>query len=195
MCIRLDGIPAWVDTLSLAPYAPRITARLLIVHSRADAKVPFTEALSLSRNLPLAPPPRVVIVSLFEHMDLKLEWRSLDAAGRPLTPGTFGGVIPTPALDRIANAVAAVIVFFLVVIIIAPSTLRSFPAEYIVMPLSLWLVAFWLVVWKPELSLLLTLSMLVYAVAGWLGRQDDLLPDLTPCKWWGNNPALIEAGA
>jgi len=39
----------------------------------------------------------------------------------------------------------------------SPESIHGFPAQYMVMPLSLWLTAFWLIVWKPELSLLLAL--------------------------------------
>jgi acetyl esterase/lipase len=76
---------AWIDTLSLARYAAGISAPLLIVHSRADAKVHFTESLALARSLPQAPPP--LIVGLFSHVDLKLEWSSLEVLWNKIIPG------------------------------------------------------------------------------------------------------------
>ena len=77
---RLPGsLTSWVDTFSLGHYTPGLRARLLIVHSDADDKVSFTEGLALSRHLPAAPPPRLVVVSIFRHMDLDLGWDSLAA--------------------------------------------------------------------------------------------------------------------
>jgi len=72
-------LTAWVDTFSLDHYSDQIHSRLLIVHSDADDKVSFTEGLSLSRNLPAAPPPRLAVVSVFQHMDLNLSWSSASA--------------------------------------------------------------------------------------------------------------------
>jgi len=78
---------AWIDTFSLHHYTSGIKARLLIVHSQADKKVPFTESLVLSRHLPRAPEPLVMIVGLFSHVDLKLEWRSFQVVWQELLPG------------------------------------------------------------------------------------------------------------
>ena len=47
----------------------------------------FTESLALSRHLPGAPEPVVVIVSLFSHVDLKVEWRSLEVVWQDVLPG------------------------------------------------------------------------------------------------------------
>lgn len=80
------AITAWVDTFSLHHHTAGLRARLLIVHSDADDKVSFVESLALSRDLPGAPTPRLVIVSLFRHMDLAL---SLDSA-----TALFGSVLP-----------------------------------------------------------------------------------------------------
>lgn len=74
-----ESLTTWVDTFSLAHYSGQVRSRLLIVHSDADDKVSFTEGLTLSRNLPQAPPPRLAIVSIFRHMDLDLGWRSVPA--------------------------------------------------------------------------------------------------------------------
>ena len=38
------------------------------------------------------------------------------------------------------------------------------------------------------------LSLGLASVAGWLGRQDDFLPDLTPRKRWGNSLKLVRPG-
>lgn len=80
------AITAWVDTFSLQHYTAGLRARLLIVHSDADDKVSFTESLALSRDLPGAPAPRLVVVSLFRHMDLALSRDSVMAL--------FGSVLP-----------------------------------------------------------------------------------------------------
>jgi dienelactone hydrolase len=76
---------AWIDTLSLHHYAPDITAPLLIVHSRGDNKVHFSESLTLARSLPNAHPP--LIVGLFSHVDLKLEWSSFGVLWNEVLPG------------------------------------------------------------------------------------------------------------
>lgn len=81
------SVHAWIDTLSLHHYAADIKARLLIAHSRADAKVAFTESLTLGRSLPNAPEPEVVILGLFSHVDLQLEWSSLQAVWQKILPG------------------------------------------------------------------------------------------------------------
>ena len=76
---------AWIDTLSLRHYAADITAPLLIVHSRGDNKVHFSESLTLARHLPNAHPP--LIVGLFSHVDLKLEWSSFGVLWNQVLPG------------------------------------------------------------------------------------------------------------
>lgn len=42
-------------------------------------------------------------------------------------------------------------------LLIWPGSIKAWPAEFMVMPFSLWLVAFWLILWKPELTLFLVL--------------------------------------
>jgi hypothetical protein len=81
------SIHAWIDTFSLHHYTQDLRASLLIAHSRADDKVSFTESLALSRNLPNAPEPLVVIVGLFAHVDLKLKWESLEVVRKEVLPG------------------------------------------------------------------------------------------------------------
>lgn len=76
---------AWIDTLSLHHYAADISAPLLIVHSQADNKVHFSESLTLARSLPNAPSP--LIVGLFSHVDLKLEWSSFGVLWNEVLPG------------------------------------------------------------------------------------------------------------
>jgi len=83
------SVAARVDSFSLAPYAARIRARVFIVHSDADTKVSFTEALALSRSLVGGPQPTVVIVSLFAHMNLAMEWDSISALLGQTVPDLF----------------------------------------------------------------------------------------------------------
>lgn len=78
---------AWIDTLSLHYYAPDIRTRLLIVHSDADDKVHYTESLALGQALANAPLPTVIIVSVFAHVDLSLEWRSFQMLRQKVLPG------------------------------------------------------------------------------------------------------------
>ena len=81
------AVQGWVDTLSLYHYTDQLRTKLLITHSRADEKVHFTESLTLSRNLPHAPPPEIYILGLFTHVDLKVSWDSLRALWNELLPG------------------------------------------------------------------------------------------------------------
>ncbi len=80
------SVHAWIDTFSLYHYTSGIKARLLIVHSETDDKVLFTESLALSRDLPNAPEPLVVIVGLFRHVNLKLKWRSFEVVWKEVVP-------------------------------------------------------------------------------------------------------------
>lgn len=82
-----SSIHARLDTMSLYRYTPDIRAKLLIAHSESDTKVPFTESLLLSQHLPNAPPPKVFIMGVFEHVDLKLEWDSFRAVRQDVLPG------------------------------------------------------------------------------------------------------------
>ncbi len=78
---------AWVRAMSPCHVAGAITTRLMILHSLTDRKTHFTESLALSRAMPNAPPPRVVIMNLFSHVDLHLNWRSLSAFTGEVIPG------------------------------------------------------------------------------------------------------------
>ena len=75
----------WIEAFSLRHYAPDIPTRLLIVHSRRDATVHFTESLALHRSLPNACPP--LVIDLFTHVDLKLDWSSFRTVREELLPG------------------------------------------------------------------------------------------------------------
>ena len=78
---------SWIDTFSLRHYTPDIKTRLIILHSDADKKVPYPESLVLSRSLPNAPAPHVAIVSVFSHVDLRLDWSSLRTVFNEVLPG------------------------------------------------------------------------------------------------------------
>ena len=58
-------------------------------------------------------------------------------------------------LAGLACAVQALLA--LVVFLVWPDSIKGWPAQYLIMPLALWLTALWLVVWKPELGLFLAL--------------------------------------
>ena len=77
MCRCCPPPPRAISWKPMPPYAPRIRARVFIVRSDADTKVSFTEGLSLSRSLVGAAPPTVIIVSVFAHMNLAMEWDSI----------------------------------------------------------------------------------------------------------------------
>ena len=81
------SLHAWIDTLSMHRYTKDMKAHLLIGHSRSDNKVHFTESLTLSQNLPNAPEPTVVIVGVFSHVDLALNWNSVETIWRETLPG------------------------------------------------------------------------------------------------------------
>jgi hypothetical protein len=57
-----------LDALSPARYAPRIAARLLLVHGRGDPTVPFTESLRLAAARD-AGRQRLVLVGVVEHVE------------------------------------------------------------------------------------------------------------------------------
>ena len=76
----------WIDRLSLHNYTPDLRTRLIIVHSRADTKVPFPESLALSRHLPNAEEPFVAIVGGFTHVDLSLDWSSVSTIRNEIIP-------------------------------------------------------------------------------------------------------------
>jgi dienelactone hydrolase len=57
-----------LDGLSPARYAPRIGARLLLVHGRADPTVPFTESMRLAATRD-AGRRRLVLVGVVEHVE------------------------------------------------------------------------------------------------------------------------------
>ena len=76
----------WIDRLSLHNYTPDLRTHLIIVHSRADTKVPFPESLALSRHLPNAGEPFVAIVGGFTHVDLSLDWSSVSTIRNEILP-------------------------------------------------------------------------------------------------------------
>ena len=80
-------VRAWVDTLSLHHYSAAIRTPLLLVHSTADGKVPYTESLRLSRSLPPTASSRLYIVDLLAHVDLSLRPDSLAALWNRTLPG------------------------------------------------------------------------------------------------------------
>lgn len=67
----------WIDTLSLHHYSHKIHARLIIGHSLNDRVVHYTESLTLANQLPNAPEPFVVVMGLFTHVNLRIDWESL----------------------------------------------------------------------------------------------------------------------
>lgn len=89
-----EHIPAsfktWIDTLSLYHYSERIQSKLLIGHSEGDRVVHYTESLSIARNVPNAPEPFVVVMGLFTHVNLKIDWESLPAVLNETLPGLYG---------------------------------------------------------------------------------------------------------
>jgi len=80
----------WVARLSAVETAHGITAKLILVHSFTDQKTPFIESIAMSRGVPHAPPPMLVLLNAFAHVDLTLNWRSLRSLLRDGVPGLFG---------------------------------------------------------------------------------------------------------
>lgn len=89
-----ERIPAsfktWIDTLSLTHYSYMIRTQLLIGHSEGDRVVHYTESLSLADNVPNAPKPFIVIMGLFTHVNLKIDWDSLSGVIHETLPGLYG---------------------------------------------------------------------------------------------------------
>lgn len=67
----------WLNNLSLYHYTPSVRTQMLIGHSLVDPVSPFTESLDLRNHLSAENQPYVAIISLFAHVDLHLNWRSL----------------------------------------------------------------------------------------------------------------------
>jgi hypothetical protein len=83
-------IHEWIRRLSPAHVADGITAKLFLVHSFTDQKTPFIESIAMSRGVPNAPPPTLVLLNAFAHVDLRLDWRSLRSLARDGLPGLTG---------------------------------------------------------------------------------------------------------
>lgn len=88
-----DQVPAsfklWIDTLSLDHYADQIRSQILIGHSDGDHVVHYSESLALSRHVPNAPRPFLVIMGLFTHVNLKMDWESLPAMFSETLPDLY----------------------------------------------------------------------------------------------------------
>jgi hypothetical protein len=79
----------WIHRLSPVHAAEGITAKLFLIHSFTDQKTPFVESIAMSRSVPNAPAPALVLLNAFAHVDLKLDWRSLPSLVRDGVPGLF----------------------------------------------------------------------------------------------------------
>lgn len=79
----------WIDTLSLYHYSEQIQSKLLIGHSEGDRVVHYTESLSLAHNVPNAPEPFIVVMGLFTHVNLRIDWESLSAVLNETLPGLY----------------------------------------------------------------------------------------------------------
>jgi hypothetical protein len=80
----------WIRRLSPVYSADGITAKLFLVHSFTDQKTPFIESIAMSRGVPNAPPPTLVLLNTFAHVDLRLDWRSLRSLVSDGVPGLAG---------------------------------------------------------------------------------------------------------
>lgn len=79
----------WIARLSPVHTADGIRAKLFLIHSFTDQKTPFIESVHMSRSVPHAPPPTLVLLNAFAHVDLQLDWRSLRSLLRDGLPGLF----------------------------------------------------------------------------------------------------------
>lgn len=80
-------IDGWIQRLSPVHTAAGIRARLFLIHSFTDQKTPFIESVAMSRSVPHAPPPTLVLLNAFAHVDLRLDWRSARSLLRDGLPG------------------------------------------------------------------------------------------------------------
>lgn len=79
----------WLARLSPCHTAAGIRAKLFLIHSFTDQKTPFIESIAMSRSVPNAAPPTLVLLNAFAHVDLTLDWRSLRSLVRDGLPGLF----------------------------------------------------------------------------------------------------------
>lgn len=79
----------WIARLSPCHTADGIRAKLFLIHSFTDQKTPFIESIAMSRSVPNAEAPTLVLLNAFAHVDLKLDWRSLRSLVRDGLPGLF----------------------------------------------------------------------------------------------------------
>lgn len=82
-------VHAWIARLSPMHSAEGIRAKLFLVHSFTDQKTPFIESIAMSRAVPNAPAPTLVLVNAFAHVDLRLNWRSVRSLLGDGLPGLF----------------------------------------------------------------------------------------------------------
>lgn len=80
-------VDVWIQRLSPVHTAEGIRAKLFLIHSFTDQKTPFIESIAMSRGVPHAPPPTLVLLNAFAHVDLRLDWRSLRSLLRDGLPG------------------------------------------------------------------------------------------------------------
>lgn len=80
-------VDRWIRQLSPVFTAAGIRTPLILVHSFTDQKTPFIESIAMSRGVPQAPAPQLVLLNAFAHVDLRLDWRSLSSLLRDGVPG------------------------------------------------------------------------------------------------------------